>query len=401
MSAIQSEDNDKNKKKNPKKVNDFRVWKHSHNLKNENIIGKATINQTTIKQKSSELNGEENFENRKKSKHNQHISNNKEKYGTNNNLSENVQKIVNDVSKTIENINKSTEEIKKLNALYLINTSQKINKQDKSGQVEENSKNVKINETYLPPIKEEQKSRNQPTNFKYINDNYRKQLNRAFLNFNPIIHLGNLNILRKADPEINKDIEKLTKHIEDDLSEITNKNYYHNQYEKIVEQNKKRKKRSENSSENTAPTAPTEPGVKANSQIYKPIFRKKMKNRKSIEIKKKFPEQELEEKTLSLMESALAKISNTLDEKNMNKYFNDYKCIIGMDIKQQSHQYFPGVARAADILKEIQHEKIIRDLNERTNRRKKVLHSENEMVIKEIYEKKKNLLKEIEKQEHL
>ena len=312
-----------------------------------------------------------------------------------------MQKIVNDVAKTIENINKSTEEIKKLNALYLINTSQKINKQDKSGQVEENSKNVKINETYLPPIKEEQKSRNQPTNFKYINDNYRKQLNRAFLNFNPIIHLGNLNILRKADPEINKDIEKLTKHIEDDLSEITNKNYYHNQYEKIVEQNKKRKKRSENSSVNTAPTAPTEPGVKANNQIYKPIFRKKMKNRKSIEIKKKFPDQELEEKTLSLMESALTKISNTLDEKNMNKYFNDYKFIIGMDIKQQSHQYFPGVARAADILKEIQHEKIIRDLNERTNRRKKVLHSENEMVIKEIYEKKKNLLKEIEKQEHL
>ena len=47
-----------------------------------------------------------------------------------------------------------------------------------------------------------------PANIQYINDNYRRQLNKAFLNFNPIIHLGNLNILRKADPEINSDIEK-------------------------------------------------------------------------------------------------------------------------------------------------------------------------------------------------
>ena len=96
------------------------------------------------------------------------------------NLSETVQKIVNDVARTIKNINQSTEEIKKLNALYLINTTQKINKKETSS---------------LPPIEEKK----QPANFKYINDNYRKQLNKAFLNFNPIIHLGNLNILRKAD----------------------------------------------------------------------------------------------------------------------------------------------------------------------------------------------------------
>ena len=57
------------KKKQTKKVNDFRLWKQSHNLKNENIIVKANGNQ-------------------------------------------------------------STEEIKKLNALYLINTTQKINKKD-------------------------------------------------------------------------------------------------------------------------------------------------------------------------------------------------------------------------------------------------------------------------------
>ena len=48
------------KKKQTKKVNDFRLWKQSHNLKNENIIVKANGNQSTIKQYSNDLNEEEN-----------------------------------------------------------------------------------------------------------------------------------------------------------------------------------------------------------------------------------------------------------------------------------------------------------------------------------------------------
>lgn len=197
-----------------------------------------------------------------------------------------------------------------------------------------------------------------------------------------------MNILRKADPEINSDIEKLTKHIDEDLIEITNKNYYHNQYEKIVQQNKKRKFKYEISIQTTMPTTET----------HKPIFRKKLKNRKSTEvkIKKKFPK-----KTLELMSNALNRISNTLENENMNRYYGDYAKIGKMDIKQQSHQYFPGLTKAADILKEIQNEKIVKDIVEKTNKRKKVLHSDNEGMVKEIYDAKKNLLKDIEKQETL
>lgn len=311
---------------------------------------------------------------------------NKVLYNSNANLSENVQKILSDVSKTINNINQSTEEIKKLNALYLINTSQKLNKKENLNEEDK---------SFLPPIKEDKHA----TNFKYINDNYRRQLNKAFLNFNPIIHLGNLNILRKADPDIDRDIQNLTKHIDDDLAEITNKNYYHNLYEKIIQQNKKRKNKLD--SMTTAPTQPTEANKVNNTSVYKPIFRKKMRNRMSVEVKKKFPDKELEEKTMNLMNNALTKISTTLNEENMNKYFNDYKSFSNMEIKQQSHLYFPGMETAADILKEIQYEKIIRDLNEKTNRRKKLLNAENETFIKDILEGKKNLLKEIERQEKL
>ena len=60
--------NDKERKNISKKINDFRLWTHSQNLKNEDIISKAVHNQTTIKQYSSELNEEENNQNRKKIK---------------------------------------------------------------------------------------------------------------------------------------------------------------------------------------------------------------------------------------------------------------------------------------------------------------------------------------------
>ena len=95
-----SYEEDKRDKIITKKVNDFRLWKHSHNLKNENIIMKANINQSKIKQNSNELNEEENTKNQKKTKNSQKVSKNSVQFDSNTNLSETVQKIVTDVSKT-------------------------------------------------------------------------------------------------------------------------------------------------------------------------------------------------------------------------------------------------------------------------------------------------------------
>ena len=61
-----SYEEDKRDKIITKKVNDFRLWKHSHNLKNENIIMKANRNQSKIKQYSNELNEEENTKNKRR-----------------------------------------------------------------------------------------------------------------------------------------------------------------------------------------------------------------------------------------------------------------------------------------------------------------------------------------------
>ena len=398
--------NNKNKKK---KFFDFRVWTQKYNLTNDQIIEKTIRNNQKIKDYTDELNEEEDFHKKKKID----INANKNKNNLNENeenLSENIKEIKRKVSEYIKSMNNSTEELKKLNALYLINTSKKVNK----------SKNLRsqtlppINNPYNKKLDEEKdeenilhQKKNQPVNFKYINENYRKQLNRAFLNFNPIIHLGNLNMLRKADPAINEDIEKLTKHIEDDLHKISSPNYYRDQYEKVKKENEKiRRKREE-----TKPTAATEPNVQTSSKNTQnnsivnvssnnivPSFNRRRKKRKT-EIKKKFPDRDIRENELNLMDNVLNKIDNTISDDNMNNYYKNYKILRNFKIEDQKHNYFPGMEKAALMLKEIQSIKIIRNLNEETVAKKKMVMNENEKALESIINSKNQLLHEIEEQE--
>ena len=123
-----SKNNDEyEQKRNHKKFFDFRVWKQTVNLQSENIIGKTVKNQNDIKEYAEILNEEENNDKKKKIKKssNSNLNKNLEK---NTLLSDTAFRIVNDVDKIIKNMNDSTEELKKLNALYLIGTSKKINK---------------------------------------------------------------------------------------------------------------------------------------------------------------------------------------------------------------------------------------------------------------------------------
>ena len=37
-----------------------------------------------------------------------------------------------------------------------------------------------------------------PLNYKFLSDSYRRQVNKAFMDYNHIIHLGNIHMLRKT-----------------------------------------------------------------------------------------------------------------------------------------------------------------------------------------------------------
>ena len=238
-----------------------------------------------------------------------------------------------------------------------------------------------------------------PFNFTYINDNYRKQLNRAFMNFNPIIHLGNLNLLRKADPSINEDIAKLEEHINKDLKSIIDPHYYKHQYEKLLKEHEKLRKGLK--------TAPTEnyninnytynPSLTTNSNKTNnsiPVYRKrKLKNK--LEIKRKFPDKELRLKELKNMDDCLKQISKSINDDNINNYYNNYNNLRNYSIQQQTHTYFPDIRKANDIMREIQQDRLIRGLNKETKNKKKYVENENNKIVEQISKGKDLLLKDI------
>jgi hypothetical protein len=216
------------------------------------------------------------------------------------------------------------------------------------------------------------------------------------MNFNPIIHLGNLNLLRKADPSINEDIQKLEKHIDDDLKTIIDPYYYKHQYEKLLKEHEKLKKRL-----NTAPTLQTD-NYNNNSNNYtnynnynnaNTTFRRRRKNK--LEIKRKFPDKDLRIKELKNMNDCLIQISKSINNDNINHYYNDYEILKNYSIEQQAHNYFPDIRKANDIMREIQQDKLIRGLNQETKLKKKYVDGENNRIVDQISKSKDLLLKDI------
>ena len=387
-----------------RKLYEIKIYTQQENLKDEYIMGKIKRNQEDILNYAEVLNEEEN--NQKKKKHHKkktkEIDENSEK--SEKKLSDKSSKIINDVNRIISNMNESTEELKKLNALFLIGTSKKINKTNniQSENLEELKYSKEIKDEKLIEEDEKNKLENKkkkPFNFTYINDNYRKQLNRAFMNFNPIIHLGNLNLLRKADPSINEDIAKLEEHINKDLKSIIDPHYYKHQYEKLLKEHEKLRKGLK--------TAPTEnyninnytynPSLTTNSNKTNnsiPVYRKrKLKNK--LEIKRKFPDKELRLKELKNMDDCLKQISKSINDDNINNYYNNYNNLRNYSIQQQTHTYFPDIRKANDIMREIQQDRLIRGLNKETKNKKKYVENENNKIVEQISKGKDLLLKDI------
>lgn len=109
-------------------------------------------------------------------------------------LPERVSNNINETRRLNMELKRQVDEITKMNAVYVMKQS------GVTASTNTNSKDIQ-----LPIIETNRSNNNQLNNFRYISETYRKQLMRAFLNFNPIIHLNNLrNLLEKADPEIKK-----------------------------------------------------------------------------------------------------------------------------------------------------------------------------------------------------
>lgn len=223
---------ERGKKQDKKKINDFRVWTQTKNLKGNDIVFRATDNQRTIKHYSSVLNEEEsnpkinNRRTNKKAKESNIIPSDIE-------ISDDCRKILTDIYKNINHMKKETQEITKMNSLYLQETA----KDYFSAQ----NNNTNINAYNEMDFNKKSKK---PINYIYINDNYRRQINKAFNTFNPYVHLAKLNAMKSQSDKVKAHVEDIKDKIEEDIKNLTSKDYFKKKYEKVHKETLKMKSKN-------------------------------------------------------------------------------------------------------------------------------------------------------------
>ena len=107
------------------------------------------------------------------------------------------------------------------NKNYLNNNEENNNK--------DNNSNKDINN------KNEQKKDDYTKNFVYVNDNYRRQLNFAFLKYNADHHLENIKFLVQADPSIREDVNNIIQEVQNDIEWKCDKKHFAKKYFNIKE----------------------------------------------------------------------------------------------------------------------------------------------------------------------
>lgn len=276
-------------------------------------------------------------------------------------ISPNVKTIITKIGRNYGKIRNSIANISKTNGLYLrqnaIKALDNLNSEEKNQNMEKIIEDDKYNINYYKTQRNkkfilndvnalERKSFN---NFLYSNASYRKQLNFAFLKYNPNKHLENLKLLVQTEPLIRKDVNIIKKEVDEDIKWRCDKHHFRKKYEIL----KKRFKRSnsvqtdpklqlDNQNKKIMPNLNTKETVKI-MKILTPSFSdKKIFN--IYDIKKKEEDSKIiihKEKKLEELKNILkasSGINELIKDNNINKKIDMFKT--NYDIKVKLSEYY-------------------------------------------------------------
>ena len=430
MSSNNIKENNKGKieKEMNDNINDFRVWQQKQNLYNDNILDKVLRSQTKIKNFTEALNENEKNDRKKKTKTNQNTDINKDKNQNDNLISDKVKDIMSEVGKTVMKIRKSEEESSKNNIEFLLKTTDQIKRSEIIGEPN-NILKAKEKEYKLSL---EGKTKKSP-NYKFLSDCYRKQINKIFMEYNPMIHLGNIHLLRESDADINEYFNEQSDQIEKQLGigkyrnneknrnpsefnyNLNDINFNNSKLKNSKSVNKKlvknfnlnytsgnfKNKNGKDLMGQTCPTAPTD-GMNTIYEGRKNAFsQNKSKIKKNDEKqKKKYPLIAGDNKfRLELIGKAYNRIDAAIDKKNFDNYYRSYEELKNIDIDQQRHIYFGNMEIAKKLMIEVQENLYIKNLNEEIKNKKKKITNESDSLVDKISELKFALIDEIQKEE--
>ena len=379
------------------KLVDLNPFKLKEEIFSENILNSIDKKQNKIKVDTEILNEDEKNDKKKKIKNYQSFDGTgKRRKNKDSKLSKNVKKIMSDVGKLVLDMKNISENSYKANINSLMKTTREIKKTEI---LPEKNIILKIKEKEYKAAMEGKIKK--PPNFHILSDCYRKQINKAFVNYNPNIHISNIHKLRQFKPETEKEYQNRLAEI-NELIDIKNyeqgKGYIKNNKLNNLTKSKSTQENINTSGINnsigyTVATAESE----NNSQV---IPSQKIniygKNKQKVEIKRKFPEKEKREKELNLMKSVLANIDNSISKENIGNYLDQYKELHGTDIPLQKHVFFNGLGKANKLLTEIQEVLHYKDADEEANTKKKLTTYESDNLVEKLGYLKKAAINEID-----
>ena len=271
------------------------------------------------------------------------------------------------IGKHIKKMKQSIADITKMNGLYLEEkakknynqkskkTLKKIKLRRSRSEVMAGNKTFNNQFDYLNDKKDIIKKEDYVKNFVYVNDNYRKQLNFAFLKYNPISHLDNLKILVQAEPSIRKDIQKINKEVEEDVKWKCDVHHFKKKYLNLLARNERSRslqKRQESLNKTNKEKDNTLPKInsknskklmqsqKSVSSIYKQVNIFERMNKK--EMAKIQAQKEQTQEEIGHMLNASKEINNLIQNDNINDKIEMFKT------DYAKHMYYPQHESAED-----------------------------------------------------
>ena len=342
--------------KSKKEIKMNKIWVQNHNTLPEGMASKIVIDKKIVKDSVDLLNGEYKKESNAKPNYIRREMNRSSSSKLMEEVSKKSKIILLKIGKHVKKIKQSMTDITKMNGLYLDEKAKK-NYNNKKGIIPKLRKNkstedINKNKTFTDNLNKfknnlnysdnedddnklnqnkKTKKENYVKNFVYVNDNYRKQLNFAFLKYNPQAHLDNLKILVQADPSIRKDITKIQEEIEEDIKWKCDKHHFRKKYLQFLAKNRRdgsvpaRKSKKSNNNNLSLPNINKKKLKleKSISKVFKQVNINDIINKK--EEKKISQQKELTKEQIRHMLIASKEIDNLIQNDNINDKIDLFK----------------------------------------------------------------------------
>ena len=339
-----------------KEIKMNKIWVQNHNTLPEGMASKIVIDKKIVKDSVDLLNGEYKKESNAKPNYIRREMNRSSSSKLMEEVSKKSKIILLKIGKHVKKIKQSMTDITKMNGLYLDEKAKK-NNNNKKGIIPKLRKNkstedINKNKTFTDNLNKfknnlnysdnedednklnqnkKTKKENYVKNFVYVNDNYRKQLNFAFLKYNPQAHLDNLKILVQADPSIRKDITKIQEEIEEDIKWKCDKHHFRKKYLQFLAKNRRdgsvpaRKSKKSNNNNLSLPNINKKKLKleKSISKVFKQVNINDIINKK--EEKKISQQKELTKEQIRHMLIASKEIDNLIQNDNINDKIDLFK----------------------------------------------------------------------------